>query len=516
MKQSEAVRIINELAPQLGSGAGCDAESLLLKAARDRRASPAQLEKLGQVFNTASTLCTMESAKSAEDRGASPLVVDVPAMLRKYQAYEAPASRRKEQRTKKASAASPDLDLGMNFRFPVKPMEKAAAAAACVPPAPVETPLTVKMADLRAESREISSLFDEHAENTGAQASRMVALLKKAGVRRELPVEFVQDLQTHLEVRQPEVLAKLAKVWKRDTNTVLEIPENVPADTRRVAVPRCDEQILKHARNLMLSLVAMDELTQMAEENDQARAEVRVKLAAGGRELALPPHELALPPHGLANTPKKKPQGGGGSKEPIDVESWTVPGGADPNAPRATTTPTTPDLRALQLMGQVPSDKGEVGTAAMDLGKNLASAAKETASLVPDEVSVTNRLLEIMEPAGNKALKMRDDAVSEQQRLTNLQTLMMQDPVISEADPEMVASIFNTILQSRPEVAQDKATLGWLLRDALQYGGVPPSTTTELIRQRGEIGRARNTEEESRQRRYSGTPPGGAKSPAKK
>lgn len=486
MKQSEAVRIINELAPQLGSGAGCDAESLLLKAARDRRASPAQLEKLGQVFNTASTLCTMESAKSAEDRGASPLVVDVPAMLRKYQAYEAPASRRKEQRTKKASAASPDLDLGMNFRFPVKPMEKAAAAAACVPPAPVETPLTVKMADLRAESREISSLFDEHAENTGAQASRMVALLKKAGVRRELPVEFVQDLQTHLEVRQPEVLAKLAKVWKRDTNTTLEIPEDVPADTRRVAVPRCDAQILKHARNLMLSLVAMDELTQMAEENDQARAEVRVKRAVEFEELEV--------------IKKKK----------------LKPGEHDPNAPRETTTPTTPDLRALQLMGQVPSDKGEVGTAAMGLGKDLATAAKETASLVPDEASVTNRLLEIMEPAGNKALKMRDDAVSEQQRLTNLQTLMMQDPVISEADPEMVTATFNTILQSRPEVAQDKATLGWLLREALQYGGVPPSTTTELIKQRSEMGKARYIEEDSKQRRYSGTPPGGAKSPAKK
>jgi hypothetical protein len=70
-----------------------------------------------------------------------------------------------------------------------------------------------------------------------------------------------------------------------------------------------------------------------------------------------------------------------------------------------------------------------------------------------------------------------------------LQSLMLTDPVISKADPEQVAEIYETIRRSSEDIASDKNLLRFQLREALQYGGVPPDSYKQML----EIGKLRGT-----------------------
>lgn len=76
MKQTDAVDIIYSLLPKMKDGSP---DEIMHKYAASRNLSAAQLERLGHVFNTASTLATLE-----KDRNSSPALVDVPSMVGKY------------------------------------------------------------------------------------------------------------------------------------------------------------------------------------------------------------------------------------------------------------------------------------------------------------------------------------------------------------------------------------------------------------------------------------------------
>lgn len=76
MKQTEAVDVVYSLLPRMKAE---DPAQVMSKYASARGLSAAQLERLGHVFNTASTLATLE-----KDRNGSPALVDVPQMVDGY------------------------------------------------------------------------------------------------------------------------------------------------------------------------------------------------------------------------------------------------------------------------------------------------------------------------------------------------------------------------------------------------------------------------------------------------
>lgn len=81
----------------------------------------------------------------------------------------------------------------------------------------------------------------------------------------------------------------------------------------------------------------------------------------------------------------------------------------------------------------------------------------------------------------NSSQQKVDTAVSDVEAITTLQRLVLTDPIISEADPETVVSLYNTIRAADPNIAADANILRFALREALQYEAIPSHTYKDLV-----------------------------------
>jgi hypothetical protein len=88
----------------------------------------------------------------------------------------------------------------------------------------------------------------------------------------------------------------------------------------------------------------------------------------------------------------------------------------------------------------------------------------------------------LMEPVLQKALsggfnddqQMVDRDYTDARHLATLQRLIMTDGVLSEADPEKVVSMYNTLRQMAPSLAGDANVMRVALRSAIQHDGISP------------------------------------------
>src|SRR5574343_143702 len=83
-------------------------------------------------------------------------------------------------------------------------------------------------------------------------------------------------------------------------------------------------------------------------------------------------------------------------------------------------------------------------------------------------------------PSSNTRQRAVDELLGAHRSSANLTRLMLTDPVISEADPEDVATAYEAILMHSPSLAADHHALRAALREGLQYGSMPLSTAKEL------------------------------------
>jgi hypothetical protein len=81
----------------------------------------------------------------------------------------------------------------------------------------------------------------------------------------------------------------------------------------------------------------------------------------------------------------------------------------------------------------------------------------------------------------NNRQKSIDIAADDVGRVTELQRLLLTDPIVGEADPDTVVSLYNTLAKANPEIVKDKNLLRFALREALQYDAVPLHTYKDLI-----------------------------------
>jgi hypothetical protein len=92
MNQGQAIHIVNQLLPEISRTR--DPETVLTKYASENNLAPAQLERLGQVFNTAKTISYMEKSAS---RGGSFSLVDVDLMVGKFMQLDVPVPELEKQ-----------------------------------------------------------------------------------------------------------------------------------------------------------------------------------------------------------------------------------------------------------------------------------------------------------------------------------------------------------------------------------------------------------------------------------
>ena len=74
-----------------------------------------------------------------------------------------------------------------------------------------------------------------------------------------------------------------------------------------------------------------------------------------------------------------------------------------------------------------------------------------------------------------------DSMLEALQTRTLLERMLLTDPIIREADPDMVVSLYNTLQQANPEIARDPNLIRFALREAIQYESVPLHTYKDLV-----------------------------------
>jgi hypothetical protein len=119
---------------------------------------------------------------------------------------------------------------------------------------------------------------------------------------------------------------------------------------------------------------------------------------------------------------------------------------------------------------------------AYKITQGLASMYNPTTYLSQQTQDFVNNVIKAPELSRtNKRQKEIDVAADDVGRVTELQRLLLTDPIIGESDPDTVVSLYNTLAKANPEIVKDKNLLRFALREALQYDAVPLHTYKDLI-----------------------------------
>ena len=84
------------------------------------------------------------------------------------------------------------------------------------------------------------------------------------------------------------------------------------------------------------------------------------------------------------------------------------------------------------------------------------------------------RFEEVVGERNNRGQKLMDEGAGNARRQAVIQQLLLTDPVLSEADPEHVMSLYNSLTQAMPDVAGDPNVMRMALRSAIQHDGISP------------------------------------------
>jgi len=102
----------------------------------------------------------------------------------------------------------------------------------------------------------------------------------------------------------------------------------------------------------------------------------------------------------------------------------------------------------------------------------------------PAELKSTSTQISQFADALYRQKRIQDSATDHLTAATIVQRLMLNDPILSAADPDEVVSQFNTIRAANSAIAADPNLLTFALREAVQYGGMPLHTYEQMLNTR--------------------------------
>lgn len=97
-----------------------------------------------------------------------------------------------------------------------------------------------------------------------------------------------------------------------------------------------------------------------------------------------------------------------------------------------------------------------------------------------DSIKTFSDALGIFQEDPNVRKKYISEAKDRAAQDVTLHRLIMSDPVLSEADPDVVRSHYNTIASIAPSVAVDPNLASAVLKESIQYGSIPLSMSKDL------------------------------------
>lgn len=425
MNQQQQIKLLNSIMPQIVESK--DPEATMLKCATANNLSPAQLEKLGHVFNSMKTLVGLEKQAN---RGDSFAIVDVPGMVAKYATYD--PSRVLSSKSEKVHAkvdkltkdAAKDPD-GWGELLNVGRMSKAAGANDWMFESEkgLPTALELMTAAVDDKGRKVeyaNTDTDAEWQETNTPISVSYDVMHKAASSALEDLAIAEENLRHIVFEAGELTReKCASIY-----TKVRYNKNNW------------EEIVEDARDCMGREKSAAALSVVEDYFDYINARGFAKTASmscgGTRKLARDRHDVVE-----------------------DLESILE---AKSFRKRA----------EVMLEGFAKEAKGEKGS----LG------------ILPSPTELQDDILSVVQPVLPNPHKLQnefDTRMAVGKRDIALQRLMLQDDIIRAADPATVQDLYNTIADLSPTLAEDPIRMAPVLKEALQYDALPIQQIKDIL-----------------------------------
>lgn len=510
MNQQEISREIQALLPEMR--ASRSPETVLLKHAASRGWSPAILERVGQNFNQLKTLSVMDKAAAVEDRGRTFGILDVPKLLADYTTFKpaasatvssdwwdaGPSGLKMASEGNVAHDRAPDW-LG-SLVDPNKPTTDVVTKVAAAPAPAVKVASVTEVRDYvkraMTEVRALQQLVFDANSKMHQVFTKIAGNL--AGDQRKL-----QEATMDLRVELPDFPFRKFSNFLRDRGISVDLEA---VDMRKIASDRhgvcavaapaveawSDWQafrgLQRHIRTSTLEKVAVDvsdwdaevaETVKTKARQDLDPAEELLDVSGMSAEDAVkllfqkqleqeagytvpdyaPPPAEARDPFATRDRSQRQTQA---PLDEADDESHEVKRKkreqeipSSTPTPKGSTPPVTPPAAPKPVLEQV---------------SNKAQGALDTVGKGRDRFIKDLMLVHSEKLRRHKGMQtaVRGDLTAR----TTLARLLLNDPILSKADPRLATSLFNTIRRANPEIASDPNLLALTLREAMSQEGI--------------------------------------------
>lgn len=417
MNQQQQIQLLNSIMPQIVETR--DPEATMLKCARKNNLSPAQLEKLGHVYNTMKTIVGLEKQAN---RGDSFSILDVPKMVSKYTTYDANAelSAQAEKVHDKVDALMKDADgWAALMNVGGSHMQKAAADGsgandwlyrASRPIPRIKTWLNDTVEDKGGKVDYIDDNMSEWMEVQAAAKADLKLMNKTASAIGDIKRarELWEQTQYEAGVALTEQCASLRNELLQDR----EKWASLVMDAR---------DVLGQEKAAAALQIAEDYFSRVRCHSFEKSAAIQ-----RGYDRRLAHDSTGLVEH---------------LEEILELDTIVK--------------------RATALLQPVEKEAASAGTGV---------------------VAVDELINQIRAVDGSKAKqKAFDSKLDSAKKQTALENLMLNDSIISTADPNTVQDLHATISQLSPTVASDPVKLAPVLKEALQYDALPIQQIKDLL-----------------------------------
>lgn len=476
-----------------------DPEGTMLKCAEAHNLSPAQLEKLGQTFNTAKTIVGLEKQAN---RGDSFKIVDVPSLISKYATYspEKTLSNKSKKVHEKVDSLFEDDADGWGACFTVT---KSASTLPDLNKLVFDQIASGVVDDTDQEEMriDISDRSNTWQWNKSASTKSLVEGTYEMGLAQdtidqllfEIPMEITEkcasikykltpddgrwaeaaeDITDMLGEKSASVIAAVEKYFENVHHSYDSYEDfSKRAFTRNLARDR--HGIIKLANEIaelqdMLEKVAMPQLTQLLPPQQAAA------LTQLATQLPPTPPNVAQPNKRNRN----RAQAQQGNAPAVGGNAVPTSNSNDKNLPK--------DVKDEDLEDYTPRPVADLEALVSAMSPSKLTLEQEDV-LNTKPVKELEALLNYLGPKSDTRAKTIDNAIRQAQMDTTLQQLMLSDEVISEADPDEVRELFKTLAQVSPTLATDPGKMGPALKEALQYGSVPVNILADVSKLEGQM-----------------------------
>lgn len=483
MDQSEALSVIYSLIPQM---VGKDPSGVLIKYAADNGLAPAQLQRLGYVFNQA-----MTNEMLTKDRNGVPHTLDVVKMASDFIGVTGRGKRASsffdttspsEGGQQKAASAevkitSPQINrdrVPETWHVPergfVREVEKQAKDRTRD-----AFWLSVKVANVALEEYTCSNVQQATVVNHIARAiskqanpSMQLAMLS-ADAKHYIPGE---------ESAIDEVVTKIAAAVGKEASRHLEItaPSSVFQSDRTGMVEKLRESI-SHGKEASFAIESLMDAVETAGQTGTVLAS-DPQIARAATKLATEVERLGKP-LGLFKESSAAPNvvnGPWGGRASDDLGAL-----AGSSADQAISS-------ARSGEGTLPF-LAHAGAAGVHQAGNIAQTGRQLlfrdAPAAVREFTQQGTVGQMLDDTARKnqaradsQLLDRDRIAKDTESVAKLQRILIEDEILSKKDPEKVFQAFMTIRNSSPEVAGDEGLLKLMLRHSLETQGVDIDTAS--------------------------------------